>query len=124
MKKQIEEEKLRLIVFKSALELGQKVDECLLDMYQKDKEKETFIVPLKENFFEDGHLKVEIDETVRGKNLFLLTDIGNYSITYKMHELINHASPNDLMVQFGQTICKPMSPQCEMCPISDICDYC
>ena len=31
---------------------------------------------------------------------------------------------NDLMVQFGQTICKPMSPQCEMCPISDICDYC
>ena len=63
MKKQIEEEKLRLIVFKSALELGQKVDECLLDMYQRDKEKETFIVPLKENFFEDGHLKVEIDET-------------------------------------------------------------
>ena len=31
---------------------------------------------------------------------------------------------NDLMVQFGQTICKPMGPQCEMCPISDICDYC
>lgn len=30
---------------------------------------------------------------------------------------------NDLMVQFGQNICKPMSPQCEICPISDICDY-
>ncbi len=30
---------------------------------------------------------------------------------------------NDLMVQFGQSICKPMSPQCEICPISDICDY-
>lgn len=104
MKKQIEEEKLRLIVFKSALELGQKVDECLLDMYQKDKEKETFIVPLKENFFEDGHLKVEIDETVRGKDLFFLTDIGNYSIEYKMHGFINHTSPSDLMIQLKDGI--------------------
>lgn len=104
MKKQIEEEKLRLIVFKSALELGQKVDECLLDMYQKDKEEETFIVPLKENFFEDGHLKVEIDETVRGKDLFFLTDIGNYSIEYKMHGFINHTSPSDLMTQLKDGI--------------------
>ena len=104
MKKQIEEEKLRLIVFKSALELGQKVDECLLDMYQKDKEKETFIVPLKENFFEDGHLKVEIDETVRGKDLFFLTDLGNYSIEYKMHGFINHTSPSDLMTQLKDGI--------------------
>lgn len=104
MKKQIEEEKLRLIVFKSALELGQKVDECLLDMYQKDTEKETFIVPLKENFFEDGHLKVEIDETVRGKDLFFLTDIGNYSIEYKMHGFINHTSPSDLMTQLKDGI--------------------
>ena len=30
---------------------------------------------------------------------------------------------NDLMVQFGQNICKPISPQCEMCPCIDICDY-
>lgn len=30
---------------------------------------------------------------------------------------------NDLMVQFGQTICKPTSPQCEICPLTDLCDY-
>ena len=30
---------------------------------------------------------------------------------------------NDLMVQFGQTICKPIHPQCETCPIFDLCDY-
>lgn len=30
---------------------------------------------------------------------------------------------NDYMVQFGQTICKPISPQCEICPISKYCDY-
>ena len=30
---------------------------------------------------------------------------------------------NDLMVQFGQNICKPIGPQCEVCPCTDICDY-
>ncbi|MDR2624466.1 MAG: endonuclease III [Methanobrevibacter sp.] len=30
---------------------------------------------------------------------------------------------NDLMVQFGQNICKPNNMQCESCPISDLCCY-
>ena len=30
---------------------------------------------------------------------------------------------NDLMVQFGQNICKPTSPQCEMCPVNYLCYY-
>ena len=104
MKEQLEQEKLRLIVFKSALELGQKVDEHLLDMYNYDKNKYTFIVPIKENFFEDGHLKVEILSTVRGKDLFMLTDVGNYSLTYKMHGFDNHCSPNDLFTQLKDGI--------------------
>lgn len=104
MKYQIDNENLRLIVFESAKELGKKVDECLLDMYNLDKSKNTFIVPIKENFFEDGHLKVEIESTVRGKDLFFLTDVGNYSIEYKMHGLVNHASPNDLIMQLKDGI--------------------
>ncbi len=104
MKEQIEQEKLRLMVFKSALELGKKVDEHLLQLYGLDSEKYTFIVPIKENFFDDGHLKVEIEETVRGKDMFFITDIGNYSIEYKMHGFINHTSPNDLMMQLKDGI--------------------
>ena len=30
---------------------------------------------------------------------------------------------NDLMVQFGQTICRPTHPQCEKCPLTDLCEY-
>ncbi len=30
---------------------------------------------------------------------------------------------NDLMVQFGQTICKPIGPQCDICPLNDLCQY-
>lgn len=104
MKKQIEDEKLRLIVFKSALELGESIDRNLLQMYGYDSNDYTFLVPIKENFFDDGHLKVEIEETVRGKNLFFLTDIGNYSISYKMRGLINHTSPNDLMMELKDGI--------------------
>ena len=50
-KKQIENEKLRLIVFDSAYELGQKIDKKLLDMYKIDDNDYTFIVPIKQNFF-------------------------------------------------------------------------
>ena len=30
---------------------------------------------------------------------------------------------NDLLVQFGQTICRPVSPLHDECPISEWCDY-
>lgn len=30
---------------------------------------------------------------------------------------------NDLMVQFGQTICRPVNPLHELCPLADICHY-
>lgn len=104
MKKQVENESLRLMVFKSAEDLGQKVDEHLLNMYGLDKEEYTFLVPIKENFFDDGHFKVEIKETVRGKDIFTLTDIGNYSIEYQMRGMINHTSPNDLMIELKDGI--------------------
>lgn len=104
MKEQIGQEKLRLIVFKSALELGQSVDQHLLEMYNYDPKKYTFIVPINEYFFEDGHSKVEVNATVRGKDVFYITDIGNYSIEYFMHGFINHTSPNDLIQQLKDGI--------------------
>jgi ribose-phosphate pyrophosphokinase len=104
MRKQVEKDNLRLMVFKSADDLGNKIDEHLLNMYNLDKEKYTFITPIKENFFEDGHFKIEINETVRGKDLFLLTDIGNYSLEYKLRGAINHTSPNDLMMELKDGI--------------------
>lgn len=103
-KKQIENENLRLMVFKSAEELGEKIDKILVKAYGLDPKENTFIVGIKESFFEDGHLKVEIEDTVRGKDVFFITDIGNYSIEYKMHGYINHASPNDYIMQLKDGI--------------------
>ena len=104
MKKQVENSDLRLMIFKSATDLGNKIDEHLLEMYGLDKDEYTFAVPIKENFFEDGHFKLEIEETVRGKDMFMLTDVGNYSLEYKMHGFINHTSPNDLLMELKDGI--------------------
>ena len=104
MKKQVADNTLRLMVFESAKELGEKIDKYLLDKYNLNKKEYTFIIPIKENHFDDGHIKVEISETVRGKDMFFLTDIGNYSIKYKMRGVINHTSPNDLMMELKDGI--------------------
>ena len=104
MKEQVKDLSLRLMVFDSAIEFGKKVDEHLLEMYHLDKEKHTFIVQIKQNYFEDGHFKVEINDTVRGKDLYVITDIGNYSLQYKMHGFMNHTSPNDLIQQLKDGI--------------------
>ncbi len=104
MKEQLEKEKLGLIVFKSALELGQAVDKHLLEMYKYDPNRYTFVVPITEYFFQDGHGKVLINSTVRGKDLYFLTDVENYSIQYKMRNFINHASPTDLNQQLKDGI--------------------
>lgn len=104
MKQLVNENNLRLMVFESAKELGEKVDKHLLERYGLNKDLYTFITPIKENYFDDGHLKVEIEDSVRGKDLYMITDIGNYSIEYKMRGMINHTSPNDLLMELKDGI--------------------
>ena len=96
--------KLRLMAFKSSLELGKKVNEHLLSMYELDAANNTFLLPAKECWFQDGHEKVELLDTVRAKDVVFLTDIGNYSIEYLMHGFTNHTSPNDLIAQLKDGI--------------------
>lgn len=95
-------EKIRLIVLKSALEMGEKVNKHLDELY--GGKGDNFIVPIRETWFNDGHGKVELLDSVRGKDTYILTDIGNYSNTYEMHGFINHVSPNDLACQLKDTI--------------------
>ncbi len=45
--------------------------------------------------FSSGEGKAVIANTVRGHDLFIISDVMNYSCTYKMHGLINHMSPDD-----------------------------
>ena len=96
-----ETKKAKLLVLKSALELGTKVNDHLMGMFG---ENESLIIPTKESWFNDGHGKVEIMDSVRDEDIYIITDIGNYSTQYEMHGLINHTSPNDLACQLKDTI--------------------
>jgi len=45
--------------------------------------------------FGSGESKALIKESVRGKDIFILVDVCNHSITYKMNGYENHMSPDD-----------------------------
>ena len=54
-----------------------------------------FIVDAQTKRFANGEGKGIINETVRGRDLFILCDVGNYSETYEMMGFTNHMSPDD-----------------------------
>ena len=95
-------EDLKLIVFENCKDFGQKVDENLRELTGS---KKSFIIPIDEVRFNNGEGKVVIKETVRKKEIFLLSDIGNHSITYKMFGYLNHKSPDDHFQDVIRALC-------------------
>ena len=95
-------ENLKLIVFENCKEFGKKVDESLKELTGS---KKSFIIPIDEVRFNNGEGKVVIKESVRKKELFILSDIGNHSITYKMFEYYNHKSPDDHFQDVLRCVC-------------------
>ena len=95
-------EDLKLIVFENCKRFGELVDEHLKELTGSS---ESFIIPINEVRFNNGEGKVVIGETVRKKEIFVLSDIGNHSITYKMFEYINHKSPDDHFQDIVRCLC-------------------
>lgn len=89
-----------LIVMENCKIFGEEIDRQLIQERKKsgidwDDQPDSFIIKHDEIRFSNGEGKIYIEETVRGKDIYILTDIGNYSLTYKMHGFINHKSPDD-----------------------------
>ncbi len=61
------------------------------DGYKKD----SYIVSSKTPRFGSGEAKGILNDTVRGDDVYILVDVLNYSITYKVASLENHMSPDD-----------------------------
>ncbi len=98
---------LRLAVMESSLPLGNKVDEYLVEFrkqFQCPPSTENIFAPhIKDSFqithscprFGSGEAKGLIKSTIRGMDLFILTDVSNYSLTYSVNGYENHMSPDD-----------------------------
>ncbi len=99
--------KLGLITLKSSEKLGQKVDQYLVkwrstrqqlhpnDVAFKGYQRDTYLIEHTLPRFGNGEAKGTIRESVRGDDLFIMLDITNHSLTYKMCGQINHMSPDD-----------------------------
>lgn len=86
-----------LIVMESSHDLGLKVNNYLREFHEEQNgdKPETFLVKSRCPRFSNGEAKGIIDESVRGKDIYILTDVGNYSLTYKFMGMENHMSPDD-----------------------------
>lgn len=92
---------LKLIVLKSMEEMGEKINTHLNKMNGTNK---NYIIPITETRFNNGEAKVRIDDSIRKKDVYILSDVGNYSITYKMYDFVNHKSPDDHYQDLKRTI--------------------
>ena len=85
-------EDLKLIVLDNIEELGKKIDNNLKKIYKTDK---SFIANITRDRFSNGEGKIRINTNIKGKNVYIISDIANYDITYKMHGFIHHMSPDE-----------------------------
>lgn len=92
---------LRLIVLESAKELGDSIEKHIQDLRN---DKTPLKMPIKENIFATGESKVVLNESVRGLDIYIICDVGNYGITYNMRGMTNHCSPYDNYKQIKNVI--------------------
>jgi len=88
---------LGLVVLESIRSVGEKIDEHL--KYERAKRglpyPKSYIIPAKEIRFSNGEGKVKLTESVRGKDIYVLCDIGNYSCKYALYGYENHKGPDE-----------------------------
>lgn len=85
---------LRLIVLDNCKEFGKKVNDNI-NIIKGNSEYQNYIVPVELPRFSNGEGKAKLLESIRGKDVYIISDIGNHSCTYKMHGYENHMSPDD-----------------------------
>lgn len=87
---------LGLIAMKGAEELGNKLNEYLVNWAHKGGyDVDTFLIESECPRFSSGDGKGLIKSTVRGKDLFIIIDVGNYNVKYQMYDQQNAMSPDD-----------------------------
>ncbi len=98
---------VNILTTAAALPIAQKINSYLVEFRQNlnnsFKNDPAFFGYMEENYltqvdcprFGSGEGKAILNHSVRGKDIFILTDVCNHSITYHMNGFINHMSPDD-----------------------------
>lgn len=107
MEKTLPAAPLKIAALESCREFGQKVDNYIVS-FRQDTLKESLDSPLYQSYRQDtylvscscprfgtGEAKGLIAESIRGKDLYLMVDVCNYSLSYTVNGHPNHMSPDD-----------------------------
>ena len=99
---------LKIVALTSAEKMGRRINDYLVEFRKSihnDKVKNdpafhgysesNYLVNVSTPRFGSGEAKAVFGESIRGKDLFLLVDVCNHSITYNMNGYTNHMSPDD-----------------------------
>ena len=98
---------LGIIAVDGCQELGNKVNNYLVKWRNESTQdisasevftgykKDSYLIDAKVPRFGSGEAKGIINESVRGKDLYLMVDVCNYSLTYSLSGHTNHMSPDD-----------------------------
>jgi ribose-phosphate pyrophosphokinase len=100
---------LALIALPGATALADKVDKYLISMLDGDSDsavkRPSYIVPTSYPRFTTGDGKAIIGETVRGRDLYIIVDVGNYGESLEMMGRVIPKSPDDHYADLRRVIC-------------------
>ncbi|SEP96797.1 ribose-phosphate pyrophosphokinase [Lachnospiraceae bacterium RM5] len=98
---------LGIVALESIDDIGKKVD-AYISAWRNDRnnehkhtiafagyQKDSYLVNSKISRFGSGEAKGTINESVRGKDLYIMVDVTNYSLKYSLCGYENHMSPDD-----------------------------
>lgn len=98
---------LKIIALESCTALGKHINDYLVE-FRKNvqniaKDEPAFVGYAEDNYLVDfstprfgsGEGKGVLNESIRGKDLYIMVDVCNHSITYTVNGYINHKSPDD-----------------------------
>ena len=98
---------LAIIALPSAYDMGRKVSDHISSFrrstagtddtvpYHDDYYQDSYLMDVLTERFSTGEGRALLRESARGKDVFILVDVMNWTVTYKMNGFINHMSPDD-----------------------------
>ena len=107
MEKSLPVAPLKIVALRSCEDLAKKVDDYIVSFRKNSLQKfldpeiystyeaSTYLTDHACPRFGSGEAKGVINETIRGKDLFIMVDVCNHSLTYSVNGHENHMSPDD-----------------------------
>ena len=98
---------LGIISLTGCEEMGKRVNDYIVKWRKEDGhvfkddvvftgyEKDNYLIHASTPRFSSGEAKGVLTESIRGKDIYLMVDVCNYSLTYSLNGRTNHMSPDD-----------------------------